>query len=85
VAGFLAVALSGEAAVIDLVGVAPHMQSRGLGSALVQAFVSRWRSKAQVLRVGTQIANVASLRLYQRCGFWLEDARYVLHCHRESA
>jgi ribosomal protein S18 acetylase RimI-like enzyme len=61
------------------------MQGRGVGSALVQAFVSRWRSKAKSLRVGTQISNAPSLRLYQRCGFWFQDAQYVLHAHRRGA
>jgi len=80
-AGFLAVALSGQVAVIDLIGVELKMQGKGLGSALVEAFVSRWRSKAKSLRVGTQISNAASLRLYQRCGFFFQDAQYVLHAH----
>jgi GNAT superfamily N-acetyltransferase len=84
-AGFLAVTLSGEAALIDLIGVEPRMQGKGIGSALVRAFVSRWRSKAKVLRVGTQISNMPSLRLYQRCGFWFQEAQYVLHAHRHGA
>ena len=81
VAGFLAVFLSREAAVIDLIGVEPRMQGRGIGRALVQAFVARWRPKARVLRVGTQVSNAASLRLYQRCDFFVADAQYVLHAH----
>lgn len=84
-AGFLAVVLSGEAAFIDLIGVEPRMQGKGIGSALVRAFVCRWRSKAKGLRVGTQISNAPSLRLYQRCGFWFQDAQYVLHAHRHGA
>jgi ribosomal protein S18 acetylase RimI-like enzyme len=81
-AGFLAVVLSGEAATIDLIGVEPRMQGNGIGRALVQAFVARWRPKAKFLRVGTQISNAASQRLYQRCGFFFEGAQYVLHTHR---
>jgi ribosomal protein S18 acetylase RimI-like enzyme len=84
-AGFLAVLISGENAVIDLIGVDPRMQGKGIGSALVQTFVSRWREKAKSLRVGTQISNAASLRLYQRCGFFYEDAQYVLHAHLPEA
>jgi ribosomal protein S18 acetylase RimI-like enzyme len=87
-AGFLAVRVAEEGAkvvaTIDLVGVAVSMQGKGIGSALVQTFISRWRSRAHILRVGTQIANSSSLRLYQRCGFWFHDAAYVLHSHRSD-
>ena len=34
------------------------------------------------LRVGTQAANVPSVRLYEPLGFSLASAAYVLHLHR---
>ena len=85
IAGFLAVGMSGTAAVIDLIGVATGMQGKGIGAALVRDFVSRWKPRAEALRVGTQISNAPSLRLYQRCGFWFQDAQYVLHAHRSAS
>ena len=85
-AGFLAVSVVGEggnaAAVIDLIGVAIPMQGKGVGRALIQTFVSRWKPNVPILRVGTQVSNAPSLRLYQRCGFWFREALYVLHAHR---
>ena len=39
------------------------------------SFVSR------TLRVGTQVANVPSLRLYENCGFRVAESAYVLHGH----
>jgi GNAT superfamily N-acetyltransferase len=85
-AGFLAVltvpsAAAAPIAVIDLVGVAGALQGRGFGAALVEGFVARWAGRASVLRVGTQAANVASIRLYERCGFRFSGATYVLHAH----
>lgn len=83
--GFLAALTTGdagqEAAVIDLLGVAPEYQRRGVGAALVMHFVDAWAGRVGRLRVGTQIANVASLRFYQRCGFEIAESSYVFHGH----
>lgn len=79
--GFLAVLETEDATVIDLVGVATEAQGTGVGSALVTAFIERHRSAGKPLRVGTQIANVPSLRLYERLGFRVEGASYVVHLH----
>lgn len=85
VAGFLAVLVTkvdGEvAAVIDLIGVAASRQKQGIGRALVKAFVGLYSPTAASLRVGTQVANLPSLRLYESCGFTIQHAAYVLHAH----
>ena len=88
VCGFLA-ALKTEvggksAAVIDLVAVDETVRGRGLARALVGQFQEQYRSQAEVLRVGTQMANTGSLGLYQACGFTIVDAAYVLHAHRRN-
>jgi ribosomal protein S18 acetylase RimI-like enzyme len=80
-AGFLAVVKAGNAAVIDLVAVHPERQGRRLGEALTQAFAARWAGRAELLRVGTQLANTAAMRLYERMGFRVAEAKYVLHAH----
>lgn len=80
-AGFLAVLEARDGArVIDLVGVASDAQSRGVGEALVTAFAQR-HGEGRTLRVGTQAANIPSLRLYEKLGFRIASAHYVLHCH----
>ena len=83
--GFLAVVESGDARVIDLVGVAEADQGRGAGRALVAGFVERHGGQGRELLVGTQIANTPSLRLYSRMGFEVAGASYVLHRHGETA
>ncbi len=85
VAGFLAVIESTvngvPAASIDLVGVAPQFQGRGVGVALVDTFLRDWEPRAKALRVGTQAANIRSLRLYESRGFRISESNYVLHAH----
>jgi ribosomal protein S18 acetylase RimI-like enzyme len=84
-AGFLAVlAAPGHgrlARVIDLVGVDKSCQGRGLGKALVSTFLRSCRESGTLARVGTQAANIPSMRLYERCGFHIAATAYVLHAH----
>ncbi len=66
---------------IDLVAVDSDFQRRNVGRALVDAFAAHYRDEVDVLAVGTQIANVPSIRLYERLGFTLARSEYVLHLH----
>jgi ribosomal protein S18 acetylase RimI-like enzyme len=84
--GFLAVIASTTAyekpcKAIDLIGVGRQFQRRGIGRALVRFFVGRYLNEVDHLRVGTQVANIPSSRLYESCGFQLEESNYVLHRH----
>lgn len=79
--GFLAALRSSEgAAVIDLVGVTPDAQRGGVGRALVSAFARHYGDVPEVL-VGTQVANVPSVRLYESMGFRFKGSQYVMHMH----
>jgi GNAT superfamily N-acetyltransferase len=80
-AGFLAVLLAVDVAIIDLIAVASQNQRHGIGAALVDAFIGRWRTRAPRLRVSTQEANVPSVRLYEGRGFRLAGRTRVLHAH----
>lgn len=83
--GFLAVlsVLTREQAVrvIDLIGVDKNYQGQGVGRALVEFFVNAHAGTGDLLRVGTQAANIPSMRLYERCGFRTAGSSYVLHAH----
>lgn len=87
--GFLAAmrtAVNGEErAVIDLMGVHPEAQGSGVGSALIHAFAAAYRGQVATLHVGTQAANIPSVRCYERMGFRFADAAYVLHLHHGYA
>jgi len=84
-AGFLAILASHAGGkrirTIDLVAVAPWAQRRGVGRALVQTFVDESRPACDQLQVGTQAANIPSMRLYEALGFSIARTQYVLHGH----
>ena len=86
--GFLAAIRSeteyGRTATIDLVGVHPDFQKRGIGSALTAAFIDYYRDSCDWLQVGTQVANIPSMKLYQRMGFYISGAQYVMHMHVQN-
>ena len=59
--------------------VATAAHGQGAGSALCTAFAHKYRGMPRV--VGTQVANVPSIRLYTKLGFVLAKSQYVLHAH----
>lgn len=67
--------------VIDLIGVSPARQGQGVGESLIRHFVPSSAGECALVRVGTQVANTAAARLYERCGFRLAESAYVLHAH----
>ncbi len=77
--GFLAHMVARGAAVIDLIAVSPSAGGKGVGSALTASFLGLYAGKPRA--VGTQIANLPSIRLYTRLGFQLAKSEYVLHLH----
>ena len=82
VVGFNACMRNGPTAVIDLIGVAPEAQGRGHGRALVEGALAHYAaSGAEEMVVGTQSGNIASLALYQSCGFFIRSSQFTLHAH----
>jgi ribosomal protein S18 acetylase RimI-like enzyme len=85
VAGFLQLLVAPEAVlVIDLIAVEPQFRGRGLASAMIRYAASTCGTPRR-LRVGTQIANVGSLALYQRLGFRITASAHVFHLHGPRA
>jgi dTDP-4-amino-4,6-dideoxy-D-galactose acyltransferase len=81
VAGFLQLLAGHDGVlVIDLIAVASAHRKQGLASAMIRDAAQRYGQGAG-LRVGTQAANLESLRLYQSLGFEMSATSYVLHCH----
>jgi len=73
--------------IIDLIGVAPESQGRGLGRAMIcYAAVNGTGDHRRPIKilVGTQAANIPSIRLYESLGFRTRSAKYVLHYHGED-
>ena len=78
-AGFLAVLQQPDAMVIDLIGVKAGERQQGIGRALTRHFCALYQK--QTVRVGTQAANIPSLRLYYSLGFVPTKTEFVLHAH----
>ena len=83
IAGFLLLVVPGgaEPMTIDLIAISPETRGLGLGTQCVQFATSHFGSSERI-RVGTQAANVGSLRFYARLGFKPVASQYVLHFHR---
>jgi len=81
VAGFLQLLRGADGAlVIDLIAVDERQRGRGLARSMI-SWASQHCLPHANLRVGTQISNVPSIRLYEGMGFHTESANYVLHQH----
>jgi len=66
---------------IDLIGVSGDFQKRGIGQALTAFFIQHYGERSDRLQVGTQAANIPSMRLYQKLGFQISQTQYVMHGH----
>lgn len=67
--------------VIDLIGVDTDHHGQGVGTQMVASVVDAYAQKCDRVIVGTQAANIPSMRLYERCGFRVASTTYVLHLH----
>ncbi len=78
--GFLQLLRAGDGAlVIDLIAVAADHRGKGIGSAMIAWAADN--APGDRMRVGTQAANVDSLRFYENLGFRTVATAYVMHLH----
>ena len=89
VAGFLLLIWAGDARlVIDLIAVRAQSERKGLARAMIGFAQANGTGDARQpagMVVGTQAANVPSVRLYESLGFRLRQAKFVLHHHGAAA
>ncbi|OEU70983.1 MAG: hypothetical protein BA863_18800 [Desulfovibrio sp. S3730MH75] len=85
VAGFLSILFttSDKKAVIDLVCVSKEFQKQGIGQQLLGFFENEYAGCT--LNVGTQIANIASIRCYTAAGFRAVESKYIIHRHQNDS
>jgi ribosomal protein S18 acetylase RimI-like enzyme len=79
-AGFLLLIHRGEELVIDLVGVRPGSQGKGLGRAMLDFAATQVEGVNRYV-VGTQLHNTQSLAYYTGYGFRIVRANHSLHRH----
>ena len=73
----------GKTTVIDLIGVDKGQRQKGIASDMI-AFAESQCSDCDRIWVGTQVANIPSMRLYEKMGFRIFVSRYVFHYHTFS-
>jgi ribosomal protein S18 acetylase RimI-like enzyme len=79
-AGFLQLLRADDGAlVIDLIAVDAGQRGNGIGAAMIAWAADH--SSGSCMRVGTQAANVDSLRFYENLGFRTVATAYVMHLH----
>ena len=79
--GFLlSILTADDCLVIDLITVDENMRGQGLAGAMTW-FTQAQFPNAKKLRVGTQLANIAAARCYEKLGFVLARSDHVLHYH----
>lgn len=73
--------------VIDLIAVDSAFRNQGIGRDMIAYASLNGTGNGQIpvqLRVGTQAANIPSVRFYESLGFRLVGSQYVLHYHGNS-
>jgi GNAT superfamily N-acetyltransferase len=80
IGGFLQVLHSGKDLIIDLIAVDKELRRKRIASDMI-CFSQTAIKGFKRVRVGTQLANIPSIRLYERLKFMLTDASYVFHYH----
>lgn len=65
---------------IDLIAVDENHRRKGVAKDMIAYAESQCHGFAQI-RVGTQLANIPSIRLYEAMGFKVATADYVFHYH----
>ena len=82
IAGFLQLIFHGDMLVIDLIAVSSKFRRSKIASSMI-AYAETNLEGFNRIRVGTQIANLPSLRFYEKLGFHIMNASYVFHYHNK--
>jgi len=80
IAGFVQLLHSGRDLVIDLIAVDRKFRRKGIARDMI-CFAQTAIKGFKRMRVGTQLANIPSIRMYERLEFMFVDASYVFHYH----
>jgi ribosomal protein S18 acetylase RimI-like enzyme len=66
--------------IIDLIAVDERHRRKGIATGMI-AYAESHCGHFETIRVGTQVANIPSLRFYERAGFLVSASNYVFHYH----
>ena len=65
---------------IDLIAVDNDFQRQNIARDMISFAESFYQNYSKIF-VGTQVANIPSVRLYEKLGFRLKKTKYILHYH----
>ncbi len=80
VTGFLQLFIKPDHIIIDLIAVDKNHQKQGLAMQMIEYAITQTENIEYAI-VGTQLANLPSISLYQKLGFRLIFGTYVFHYH----
>jgi ribosomal protein S18 acetylase RimI-like enzyme len=80
IVGFLQLLQRNNDLTIDLIAVAENQRRKGVAGDMIAYAESQYQDCSRIL-VGTQVANIPSVRLYEKLGFRLCASNYVFHYH----
>ena len=80
VAGFLQLLFVKSALVIDLIAVDSEHRRKNIARSMI-AFAEKKLSRFDKIIVGTQAANLPSIRLYEKIGFRIDNCQHSFHYH----
>ena len=79
--GFLQLIIKEQVLLIDLIAVDKIAQGRGVASSMIK--FANTNINRPSIRVGTQIKNLPSTKLYQKLGFVMTQSSFVFHYHSQ--
>jgi len=77
--GFLLTLIRKNEVVIDLIAVDKKFRKKGIASKLIKGMINYYRKDYSTYSVGTQISNIPSINLYEKCGFNIIEYGLVWH------
>jgi hypothetical protein len=83
IAGFIQILDRDEQIIIDLIGVSSKYRRQYVAHDLMAHLTQTFPQK-KIIKVGTQISNCPSIRMYENFGFRLHSSNYVFHYHSSS-
>ena len=79
--GFLQLLYHDETMVIDLIAVDRAWRRKGVAEDMIN-FAQNNLGSFTHINVGTQVANIPSMRFYEKLGFQIIEASYLFHYHK---
>ena len=82
IVGFLQIIKSGrDELIIDLIAVKKEFQGKGYAKEMVSFAIDNCFKQLSIIKVGTQLDNISSLKFYNSLGFNIDSSSYIYHYH----